>query len=117
MTRQQEREKNLKAALTTIGVNVVVLLILIFAAAWQTPGSGPGDYPGIEVNLGYDEQGTGDIEPRTPIGTEEAKDDENPPAKPVEQTEEVPQAPTPVQEDVVDSKVEPTLTDPTSDVE
>jgi protein TonB len=120
MTRQQEREKNIKAGLTTAGINVLILLIMIFAAAWQSPGSGPGDYPGIEVNLGYDDQGSGEIEPATPIGKEEAKDDENPVAKPTEEQvqDETPPALVPVQEEVKTiTKVEPTLTDPTSDVE
>ncbi|MFZ6012693.1 MAG: hypothetical protein ACOYXT_20275 [Bacteroidota bacterium] len=120
MTRQQEREKNLKAALTTIVVNVLILLVMIFAGAWQTPGSGPGEYPGIEVNLGFDDQGSGDIEPRTPIGTEEAKDDENPPTPIEEETpqeEEVTQT-APVQEEAPTKVVEPTtVTDPNSDVE
>jgi periplasmic protein TonB len=117
MTRQQEKQKRMKAALTTIAVNALILLIMIFAAAWNTSGSGPGDYPGIEVNLGYDDQGSGDIEPRTPIGTEEAKDDENPPAQPVD--EEVKQEAAPVQEETKTTGiVEPTtLTDPNSDVE
>ena len=114
MKAEEERKKRTIAALTTVGVNVVILLVMIFFAAWQSPGSGPGDYPGIEVNLGYDEQGSGDIEPRTPIGTEEAKDDENPPADP-EEKQEVSPAP---QEDANVKPLESgTLTDPNSDVE
>ena len=117
MTPQQEKKNKTIAALTTVGVNVLVLLILLFVAAWQTPGSGPGDYPGIEVNLGYDEQGSGDIEPRTPIGTEEAKDDENPPVDPSEKEDVQPAAPAPTAEETNTKPVEPTLTDPNSDVE
>ncbi|MEO5603467.1 MAG: hypothetical protein ABIR06_21280 [Cyclobacteriaceae bacterium] len=121
MTRQEEKEKNIKAGLTSVGINALILLIMIFAAAWQTPGSGPGDYPGIEVNLGYDDYGSGDIEPATPIGRDEATDDENPPVKPAEEEvkpKEVP-LPAPVQEEVKTTTIiEPaTLTDPTSDVE
>jgi periplasmic protein TonB len=118
MTPQQEREKNIKAGLATAGVNILILLIMIFAAAWQSPGTGPGDYPGIEVNLGYDEQGSGAIEPATPIGTEEAKTDQNPPAEPV-QEETVPEAsPSPaVVEEIKPAPIEErTFTDPNSDV-
>lgn len=117
MNDQQEKEKKIKAGLTTFGVNALILLIMIFAAAWQTPGSGPGDYPGIEVNLGYDEQGSGEIEPATPIGTEEAPSDENPPAEPLEEEiqPEVPES-VPAVEETKPTAVEETFTDPNSDV-
>jgi len=118
MNDQQEKEKKIKAGLTTFGVNALILLIMIFAGAWQTPGSGPGDYPGIEVNLGYDEQGTGEIEPATPIGAEEATSDENPPAEPLEE-EIQPEVSEPVPAVVEETKptaVEETFTDPNSDV-
>lgn len=117
MNDQQERDKKIKAGLTTLGVNTLILLIMIFAAAWQSPGSGPGDYPGIEVNLGYDEQGTGEIEPATPIGAEEATSDENPPAEPLEEEiqPEVSES-VPVVEETKPTAVEETFTDPNSDV-
>jgi outer membrane biosynthesis protein TonB len=119
MTAQEERKKRITAALTTLGVNVVVFLILFFAAAWKSAGSGEGQYPGIEVNLGYDDQGSGDDQPDRPIGNEEATDDENPPAQPAE---EEPELETPQQapvEELPETKiVQPTtVTDPNSDVE
>jgi protein TonB len=121
MTSQSEKEKKIKAGLTTAAINALILLIMIFAAAWQSPGSGPGDYPGIEVNLGYDDQGSGDIEPATPIGTEEATDDENPPAEPEpEVNEDLPESvPEPAAEETkTTTPIEETvLTDPNSDVE
>ena len=119
MTPQFEKEKKIKAGLTTAGINGLILLIMIFAAAWQSPGTGPGDYPGIEVNLGYDNQGTGHIEPATPIGKAEATGDENPPAEPQQEVEPEPAAPQPVVEDIKTTTpiAEKTFTDPNSDVE
>jgi protein TonB len=115
---QQERKNKTIAAFTTLGVNALLLLILIFVAAWGNAGSGQGEYPGIEVNLGYDEQGSGDIEPETPIGSEEAKDDENPPAKVIEQPEEKSVESTPpVEEENTKIIQSTTVTDPNSDVE
>jgi periplasmic protein TonB len=118
-TSQSEREKKMKAGLSTAAINVFILLVMIFAGAWQTPGSGPGDYPGIEVNLGYDDQGSGNIEPATPIGAEEATDDQNPPAElEPDQTEPEAAAPEPVEEVKTTTPVEEKiLTDPNSDVE
>jgi periplasmic protein TonB len=118
MTRREERKKKLTAALTTVGVNVVVFLLLLFSAAWKNAGSGPGEYPGIEVNLGYDDQGSGDLQPEEPIGSEEATDDQNSPAQPNQETAQE-QSSTPVAEEQAESKIAQsnTVTDPNSDVE
>jgi protein TonB len=118
MTEQQERTKRIKAIAGTIGVNVLVFLILFFAAAWKTAGSGEGQYPGIEVNLGSSDEGSGNDQPKTDIGQEDAKDDENPPAQAVEQPREEVKAATPATQEADTKIVQPTtVTDPTSDVE
>lgn len=116
MTQQEERKKKTIAALSTLGINFIVFLILIFAAAWRTPGP-PADEYGIEVNLGYDDVGSGDIQPLKQIGTPEVNDTENPPAQPVEE-EEVKQISAPPEVQPDDKPAEKvTATDPTSDVE
>jgi hypothetical protein len=118
MTQAEEKQKKVKAALSTAAVNTLILLVLIFGAAWQTPGSGPGDYPGIEVNLGYDDQGSGVIEPATPIGEETATDDENPPVETIEETPPQISQPEAVPlETKANTVEEATFTDPNSDVE
>jgi periplasmic protein TonB len=118
MTKQEERQKKTKAFLYTIGVNVLVFLILFFAAAWRTAGSGEGEYPGIEVNLGYDDYGSGNIQPKEPIGTEEAKDDQNAPAKEVNEPKQETPTPTTTEANADTKTVQSeTITDPNSDVE
>lgn len=118
MTKKEEKTKRIKAALYTIGVNVVVFLILFFAAAWKSAGSGQGEYPGIEVNLGYDEQGSGDIQPSAEVGNEDATDNENPPAKPIDEPREETAVPSPAEEETNAKVVQSTtVTDPNSDVE
>lgn len=89
-TKQEERKKKATAALTTVGVNILVLLIMMFAAAWQIPGEGPGEEPGIEVNLGDSETGSGDIQPDEPVGQEKPQEDEPDAAQSPNQTEDVP---------------------------
>jgi protein TonB len=116
MAPETERKNKIKAAISTLVVNAFVLLVMIFAAAWKSAGDGPGDYPGIEVNLGYDDYGTGNVEPRTPIGSPEATDDENPPIEEPQQ-ETAPPPPAPVETPTTTSLDEPVLTDPNSDVE
>lgn len=123
MATASEKKNQRIAAATTVVVNGIILLIAIFLGSWKMAGQGQGDYPGIEVNLGYDEQGSGDIEPETPIGDEKVQDDENAPAQ-QEQPQEEPQTepvkpvapqPTPTETKAVDPSE--TLTDPNSDVE
>jgi protein TonB len=118
MTPQQERQKKTKAALGTVGVCAVVFVLLLITSAWKTAGSGEGEYPGIEVNLGYDPQGSGNDQPETELGNKDATDTENPPAQPTEQVEEEPSKPA-ATPDVADTKIiQPTtVTDPNSDVE
>jgi protein TonB len=118
MTEQQERQKRFKASLGTAGVCGLVFLILLLTSAWKTAGSGEGEYPGIEVNLGYDEQGSGNDQPKTEIGNEEAKDTENPPAQPTEEVQEEASKPTPTADNTDAKIIQPTtVTDPNSDVE
>jgi periplasmic protein TonB len=118
MTKQEESRKRTKAALYTVGVNIIVFLILFFAAAWKTAGSGEGEYPGIEVNLGYDDEGSGNIQPKSEPGTPDATDTENAPADPVEDEPKQEIATATPQEEVTAKAAQPaTVTDPNSDVE
>jgi periplasmic protein TonB len=117
MTNQERRKKQVTAAFTTIAINVVVFMLLLFSAAWKNAGSGEGQYPGIEVNLGYDDQGSGNIQPDEPIGNENATDDENSPSEPNQETTPD-QSSTTTAEDQGEAKVQTnTVTDPNSDVE
>jgi protein TonB len=120
MTREERKNKTI-AALTTTGVNLLLLLLLFFAGGWGFSGEGLGDgeYPGIEVNLGYDDEGTGTIEPMTEVGDPKATDDEDPPTQPIEEkTEPVISQPEPAEESSVTKTPETEMfTDPKSDVE
>jgi len=120
MSVQEERKKHTTAALTTVAVNVLVFLILLFTAAWKNAGSGVGEYPGIEVNLGYDDQGSGDVQPKEPVGNPDATDTENSDTQEEDQPGDQQQtaSTTPVEEDATSKIIQPnTVTDPNSDVE
>jgi protein TonB len=117
MSAKQERENKIVAALSTVGVNVLILLLMIFFGSWNTGGSGQGEYPGIEVNLGYDDQGSGDIEPKTPIGTTQAKSNEVSPEDQVQQSNPPPVVDTEAEETSSKISQSNTVTDPNSDVE
>jgi protein TonB len=120
MTREERKNKTIAAA-TTAGINLLLLLLMLFSGGFGLSGEGIGegstDY-GIEVNLGYDDQGTGNVDPLTEVGKPDATDDENPPSNLAEEQKVVENAPPPV-EPVVETKAPETktFTDPKSDVE
>lgn len=70
ISEDQEEKKNRKiAALTTAGIQVVVLLVLFFLVAWRAPDPPLPEY-GIELNFGMDTQGSGDVQPEQPVGND-----------------------------------------------
>lgn len=84
------------ALITSIGVHVVILLLLLFIVAWRAPNPPLPEF-GIELNFGMDAQGSGNIQPQTPVSAAE---------EPVEE-EQIPEAlPVPEQEEVAEEVVE-----------
>lgn len=109
---QQEKKNRGIALLSTAGIQVLVLLLLFLIVAWRAPNPPLPEY-GIELNFGMDTQGSGDVQPETPVGNEgdlleeTAQPEEQPTEdvkEPVEE-EAKPTEVTPVEEQVV-SKVE-----------
>ena len=86
MTDVQEQKNRRIALITSLGVHAVVLLLLLFMVAWRTPNPPLPEF-GIELNFGMDTQGSGDIQPETPVGVAETE--------PVEAQEEVEEIPVP----------------------
>lgn len=61
-----ERSKNIRAALYTIAIFILLLLAFIFLH-WSEPAASPPQAnEGIEVNLGNSETGLGDVAPQLP---------------------------------------------------
>jgi periplasmic protein TonB len=116
MSQEEQEKKNKKIALLyTTGIQVVLFALLFFIVAWRAPDPPLPEY-GIELNFGMDDQGSGDVQPETPVGNEgkkqepieESKPEVKEEAEPVkEQIEEdvKPVEPKPVEEQIV-SKVE-----------
>jgi len=115
MSEQQQEQKNKRIALfTTIGIQVVVLLLLFLIVAWSPPDPPIPEY-GIELNFGLDDQGSGAVQPETPVGNEGNQPDDAAesvpeevqpePAQEVVQEETTPAESIPTQEQAV-SKLE-----------
>jgi len=74
MTVNELEKKNKRiAAVTSIGVHVVLFLFFLFAVAWRAPDPPLPEF-GIELNFGLDTQGSGDIQPETPVGSDQDAD-------------------------------------------
>ncbi len=80
MKAEEEKEKKNKqfALVTSLAIHASLFLILFFLVAWRPPNP-PLNLPGIEINLGFDDQGGGDVQPEEPVRTEEPTQEENTP--------------------------------------
>lgn len=86
MVSQEEKKNKRIAALTTIFINGLVVLLLLFVAAWRAPNPPLPEY-GIELNFGMDTQGGGDVQPVEPVGSQESESTEEASAANTEQSE------------------------------
>lgn len=88
-TEQREKKNNIIAWATSIGVHAVLFLIFLFAVAWRAPDP-PLPEVGIQLNFGLDTQGSGDVQPETPVGTELQADQTEEVKSEQQQQEELP---------------------------
>lgn len=74
MSYEQREKKNSRIAwATSVGFHVALFLIFMFAVAWRAPDP-PLPEVGIELNFGLDMQGTGEVQPETPVGEEQKEE-------------------------------------------
>ena len=66
MTTEQETKNKRVGMIVSIGVHLAVIIAFIFLVAWREPDPPIPEY-GIELNFGIDDQGSGDIQPETPV--------------------------------------------------
>jgi periplasmic protein TonB len=106
MTKEEDKKNKRIAMLTSIGIHAGIFLLLFFMVAWRPPNP-PLPQIGLEMNFGLDEQGTGDVQPDNPVGSEGTQPEEPNQPEPEEVKPETTQ-PTEVkvEEQEVVSKVE-----------
>jgi len=109
MTEQQEKKNRRIAAATSIGVHTLLFILFLFAVAWRAPDPPLPEY-GIELNFGLDNEGSGDIQPEVPSGSEQPSEDDANQSKDAQQQEEdqpevskevIPQETKPIEQPVV----------------
>ena len=113
MSEEELEKKNKRTALlyTTI-IQVVLVVALFFIVAWRAPDPPLPEY-GIVLNFGTEDEGSGDVQPETPVGNKGQQEEEPEESKPkfeeetpkVEEKETKPVESKPVEQQII-SKVE-----------
>lgn len=106
---ERERKDKRIAMLTTAGVNVLVLLMLLFIVAWREPNP-PHPETGIELNFGMDTQGAGAVQPEEPVSSQPAAAEKAEEQEQQEETQEPVKAPEdikPVEQEAVSTQESP----------
>lgn len=75
MTEQEEKKNKTLALITTIAVHSLLFIVFLFVVAWRAPNPPLPEY-GIELNFGLDSQGSGEVQPVTPAGSETPSNEE-----------------------------------------
>lgn len=107
ITEQEKKDKRFSIIVSAI-IHTSLLVLFIFLVAWRMPDPPPEEY-GMELNLGFDEQGSGDLEQDVDNPTEDTENDTPPESE--TDTEEI-QEPEVVEEAPVEETVEETQPDP-----
>ena len=121
ITEQEKKDKRFSIIMSVM-IHSSLLVLFIFLVAWRMPDPPPEEY-GMEFNLGFDEQGSGDLDqkadnpvqdtendipPESETDTEEVTEEAQPDPEPVEQ--EVEEA-EPAEEIVASAETQPTQSD------
>jgi outer membrane biosynthesis protein TonB len=99
MENQEKRNRRV-GMLTSFGVHAALLLLFIFAMAWRAPDPPLPEF-GIELNVGFDDEGSGIVQTDQPSSEPEVQTEDQPEEEPQPQVE-------PVVEDKPVDKVEQT---------
>ena len=86
MDEQREKRNRRLGVLISVGTHVLLLLAFMFILAWREPDPPLPEY-GIEINFGLDQQGSGEIQPETPVNPDPVEETQEPAESP--ETEEV----------------------------
>lgn len=104
----QEKRNRRIGFLTSFGVHAALLLLFIFAMAWRAPDPPLPEF-GIVLNVGFDDQGSGDVQTDQPT-TEPVTEEQDPVEEPQQSEPEPVVEDKPVdevkQEEVITSKIE-----------
>lgn len=100
MGMADERKNKQIAGVSTIVMHGLLFVFFILAVAWRAPDPPYGEI-GYVLNFGLDDQGSGDLQPTEPVGTDQQQNtEEAQPEKPQEEVKPAESEPKPVEEQV-----------------
>ncbi len=73
MEEANEKKNRRIAMVVSLGFHGLLFLLLFFLAAWRAPNPPLPEY-GIELNFGLDDQGGGEIQPNTPVSSDQSSE-------------------------------------------
>ena len=59
-TSEEEKKNSRKGIAIAVGIHALLLIVFFFVIAWRTPNPPPKGIEGAEINLGFEEEGSGD---------------------------------------------------------
>lgn len=62
---KQNTKEDIKGISISIGVHLLLLLLFIWLVVWRMPDPMPPGMPGVEINLGFESTGDGEIQTNT----------------------------------------------------
>ena len=69
MSEREERKNQRIGLLTSVGIHFTMLVLFLFAMGWSAPNPPLSEYgSGVELNFGLDSEGSGVVQPVTPVG-------------------------------------------------
>lgn len=71
---EREKKNNRIAWVTSIGIHAGLFVLFLFAVAWRAPDPPLPEY-GIQLNFGMDMQGSGEVQPETPVGANQQQEE------------------------------------------
>jgi len=110
-TTPEERKKQVMAMLASVGLHGALALLFFFLVAWREPNP-PLGLPGIEIQMGFSAEGSGEVQPLEPTGndgTESEAPNNDQPEEATPESEPVPDDVKPVDPQPVSKEESPVV--------
>ncbi|WP_299250935.1 hypothetical protein [uncultured Cytophaga sp.] len=70
MTHQEEKNKERTGLIVSAGIHALFILLFFFVIVWEQPDPPTPGMPGVEINFGFDNAGSGETNTKDPATTE-----------------------------------------------
>jgi protein TonB len=99
-----EKKNKTVAAASAIGLHAVLLVVFFFLVGWRAPDPPFGSTEGFVINLGFSDEGSGEVQPTVPVGSEQQETNPDETAEQTPQQEEKTEQAEPKPEETLTAK-------------